>query len=61
MNEWIKLTDKQPPYHRDCLIIMKPNYVRMGFLCDYYFQLESGQTVDFDRVTHWMEIPSPPE
>lgn len=68
MSDWISVDDRLPEQESPVLIIIKHshhNILQAAF--DYrvgsegWYDFQSEEEVDFNVVTHWMPLPTPPK
>lgn len=60
-SEWRDVKVELPPVSDDELLLVTVHGVRTGwFGISKRWNLRGGRVVDFDFVTHWQPLPSPP-
>ena len=66
MSEWISVNDRLPQSYSDKLLRFVNGAYAVGYLEPYrFFGLRwrwrwGGRKTNFENVTHWMLLPSPP-
>lgn len=73
-NEWISVKDSLPPDSDEAILVWHPMDDEPGEVLIVWFDPKgidlphSGpwhtghtESIEFDRITHWMPLPTPPE